>query len=62
MSVTKVLSSSTFANEITVNVMDRMTPIEKELEDLKRDTELHKKILRKQNWCKSVRTKKGKRR
>ena len=62
MSMTKVLSSSTFANEISVSVMDRMTPIEKELEDLKRDTELHKKILRKQNWCKSVRAKKGKRR
>ena len=62
MSMTKVSSSSTFANEISVCVMDRITPIEKELEDLKRDTELHKKILRKQNWCKSVRTKKGKRR
>ena len=31
MSMTRVLSSSTFANEISISVIDRITPIEKEL-------------------------------
>lgn len=59
---TVTISSSNFGRELNVDIDDRITPIENELESLKKDVELHKKILRKQNWCNSIKTKRGKRR